>query len=339
VNADGYPDIICGARWDDSPEGDVDAGSAHVYSGQDGSVLYAFYGDEPGDGLGNFVGGVGDIDHDGRADVVAGIWKTNLVGENSGSARVYSGADGHVLFQFDGEAEGDGFGSAVHGAGDVDGDGTGDIVISAFQDDFGALTNAGSVWVYSGKDGALLFSDHGTGALDELGVEVGGGGDVDENGFADVISGAYWNDDNGMNSGVVKVWSLCDGKVLHYGQGCAGSGGATPELHLLGCPKPGSVVTLTLGSAPGGSTAFLFFGLGQGTLPLASGCALFVAPLLPPILMLPVSGSGAGQGSFSIPALLPPDVIALTFTMQVFCTDPGVPAKHCSSNGLLVGIP
>ena len=103
------------------------------------------------------------------------------------------------------------FGRSVAGAGDIDGDGYADVLVGVpFDDDNG--TSSGSVYVYygssSGIDSAsedkLVASD---GAADDyFGWSVTGAGDVDGDGYADVLVGAYKDEDNGSDSGSAYVY-------------------------------------------------------------------------------------------------------------------------------------
>ncbi|MCH8978003.1 MAG: FG-GAP repeat protein [Armatimonadetes bacterium] len=212
VNNDGYADLIVGAQGDDN--NGTFSGSARVFSGKDGALLYIFNGDSASDFFGVSVSGVGDVNHDGFDDVIVGAHFDDNSGTDSGSARVLSGKDGSVLFSFDGDAAGDNFGRSVSGAGDVNNDGFPDMVVGAFTAD-GNGTDSGSARVFSGKDGTVLYTFDGDSPDDQFGVSVSGAGDVDGDGFDDLIVGSLNDDNNGSNSGSARVFSGADGSVLY----------------------------------------------------------------------------------------------------------------------------
>src|SRR5262245_41976059 len=166
------------------------AGRVYVYSGKTGKLLFTHDG-EPGDLLGWGIESAGDVDRDGRADVIAGA-PGALQGR--GRALVLSGKDGSVLRTFEGEAAGDGFGRKVSGAGDANGDGHADVLVGAdLCDSFGA--DAGRAYLFSGKDGALLVSLDGANAGDKFGVSLCG---ATEDGATLIAAGAT---DAGANQG------------------------------------------------------------------------------------------------------------------------------------------
>ena len=212
VNQDGYDDLIVGVAFND--DNGVSAGCARILSGADGSILYTFYGDSAGDVFGGSVGGAGDVNQDGYADVIVGAQSDDDNGDDSGSARVFSGLDGSILYTFYGDSAGDVFGVSVAGAGDVNQDGSDDLIVGAMADDNNGASS-GSARIFSGADGSILYTFHGDSPGDLFGGSVHGAGDVNRDGHADVIVGASFDDDNGVKSGSARVFSGIDGSILH----------------------------------------------------------------------------------------------------------------------------
>ena len=214
VNGDGTPDLIVGAP--SSFNNGTTAGYARVLSGSDGSVLYNFDGDNIDDRFGDSVSGAGDVNGDGRADLIVGTNAGDTIvaiGPDAtrtvslrGSARVLSGSDGSVLYNFDGD---DSFGFSVSGAGDVNGDGRDDLIVGVPRNDISAIS--GSAQVLSGTDGSVLYNFDGDGG--DFGVLVSSAGDVNGDGFADLIVSA--------GVGSVRVFSGIDGSVLYTFDGDA----------------------------------------------------------------------------------------------------------------------
>jgi hypothetical protein len=106
-----------------------------------------FNGDSASDEFGYSVSGAGDVNGDGFDDLIVGVPRDDNNGSNSGSARVFSGATGQVLYTFNGDFAGDEFGYSVSGAGDVNNDGFADLIVGARLDD-NNTTNSGSARVF-----------------------------------------------------------------------------------------------------------------------------------------------------------------------------------------------
>ena len=218
VNGDGRADLIVGAPGHDNVQG---SGSARVLSGLDGSLLYTFDGDNPSAKFGWSVSDAGDVNGDGRGDLIVGSPWDNTNGVLSGSARVFSGIDGSVLYTFHGHAPYDLFGHSVSGAGDVNGDGRADLIVGSPTSENNGAGN-GSARVLSGLDGSILYTFEGD-RLARFGWSVSGPGDVNGDGRADLIVGAPEDDSNGHRSGSAQVFSGLDGSILYNLQGDFGN--------------------------------------------------------------------------------------------------------------------
>jgi len=129
---------------------------------------------------------------------VAGV---SLLGVGSAQSRLYS---------FRGQSVCEFFGTAVGRAGDVNADGFQDLIVGAPGESTNAH-QAGMFQVLSGRDGSVLHSVYGSTPQGQLGkFSVGGGADVDGDGFADLIGAAA-----GGSDGKVYVVSGQDGSTLY----------------------------------------------------------------------------------------------------------------------------
>ncbi len=189
VNNDGYPDLLVGAPYEDPGASPISAGRAYLFSGAAGGLLYTLASpDEEGDGeFGVCVSGIGDVNNDGHADVVVGAYQEDPGGspEDAGRAHVFSGSTGAVLYtlvspneQFRGW-----FGGSVSGAGDVNDDGCTDVVVGACKE------GTGKAYVFSGQTGNVLHTFSSPTAW-RFGASVSGAGDVDNDGYDDLVIGA-----------------------------------------------------------------------------------------------------------------------------------------------------
>jgi hypothetical protein len=227
VNGDGLADLIVGARGAD-PSGDSNAGESYVVFGKVSSTPvdlaslgaggFRIDGIENDDFSGDSVSGAGDVNGDGLADLIVGAFDAGS-GDNSFAGESYVvfgkasptpvdlanlGAGG---FRIDGIDASDQSGSSVSGAGDVNGDGLADLIVGARGADPSGDTNAGESYVVFGKAssttvdlatlGAGGFRIDGIDAIDRSGDSVSGAGDVNGDGLADLIVGAYGADPGG----------------------------------------------------------------------------------------------------------------------------------------------
>ncbi len=213
VNNDGFPDLIVGAYGDDNTGNG--SGSVRVLSGINGGVLHTFNGDSNFDTFGWSVSGAGDANNDGYADLIVGAYFDDNSGSNAGSARVFSGKDGSTLYTKDGDSAGDFFGYSVSCAGDVDKDGYDDVIVGACEDDNGTAIASGSAKVFHGNTGALIYNFEADSFSDQFGFSVSDAGDVNGDGYTDLLVGAHRDDNNSkIDSGSARVFSGKDGGIF-----------------------------------------------------------------------------------------------------------------------------
>ncbi len=143
-----------------------------------------------------------DIDADGVTDLIVADDPGGPAG--TGAVYVYSGASGALLHQFS-EGAGGRFGYAIADAGDVDADGTHDIIVGR--------PGASTAYVYSGATGAPLLTLT-TPTAERAGVAVAGAGDVNADGHGDLLVGAQGASLNGTNAGRAYIFSGADGSVI-----------------------------------------------------------------------------------------------------------------------------
>jgi hypothetical protein len=196
VNGDGVADLVVGAVYNDAAA--KDAGKAYVFLGGPTvgpSPFVTMTGARANDQFAVSVAGAGDVNGDGYADIVVGARLDDLGGNASGAAYIYLGGaamDGVADLAIPGESANDWFGNSVAGAGDVNGDGFDDVVAGApYSDRAGSA--AGAAFVYFGgaaMDAAADVVLAGEVHDDQFGWSVNGAGDVDGDGFEDVIVGA-----------------------------------------------------------------------------------------------------------------------------------------------------
>jgi len=356
VDGDGHSDVLIGS-WG-APTTKAFAGKAYVRSGLDGSILHELSGTIDHGYFGFSAARIDDTDGDGVADFAVGAEGEDTLGYSTGAVYLYSGATGALLHHWTGFEENSRFGRQVRGAGDADGDGFGDLIVAAMF----SVPN-GKAYLISGATYAVLHEFEGYDPGEVFAHGVDGAGDVDGDGFDDVIVSSDHYSVPGGYTGFAYVYSGKTGEKLQFlqegsptsrfGNATAGvgdvDGDGTPDLAVgaidqqtpAGGSKSGRVFLFSgvstgllfdvqdfhagatstfrvAGLAPTSSAGFAFSLAGEGPIPTAFG----TLALTPPIYTLGVAASDAG-GEAILLAPLPATVAGATVYAQAIEIDAG----------------
>jgi FG-GAP repeat. len=215
VNGDGFSDVIVGAPEFDSPE--ANEGRVFVYHGSATGLSttpnWTAESNQAGAQFGNSVASAGDVNGDGFSDVIVGAPEFDSPEANEGRVFVYHGSATGLSTTPSWTAEsnqaGAQFGNSVASAGDVNGDGFSDVIVGAPEFD-SPEANEGRVFVYHGSATGLSTSANWTAESNQAGAQFGNSvasaGDVNGDGFSDVIVGAYLFDNGQTDEGRAFVY-------------------------------------------------------------------------------------------------------------------------------------
>ncbi len=217
VNHDGYGDAIVGAPGDRSTSAS-NVGAAYLYLGSPQGLSPApaqRFAPLPGatpSRFGQAAASAGDVNGDGYDDVlVAAPHTSTRAGQYTGAVYLYlgqrNGLAGRPQLLGIGEA-GAYFGADVGGA-DLDGDGFSDVLVGASR--YRETTVGGAAFVFRGRRGHAVESSPAAryevdfpGAL--FGVGIAPAGDVDGDGYQDLVVGGPGNGPDGSTTGWVRVY-------------------------------------------------------------------------------------------------------------------------------------
>jgi hypothetical protein len=207
VNGDGYDDVVVGApHWDN---GEHDEGRAYMYLGSaiglETTPVWVTESNQADSLYGRWVGSTGDVNGDGYDDMAVGAHFYDGDQLDEGRVFVFYGSATGLSTTADWIADGNQvrgwFGRAVSTAGDVNGDGYDDLMVGAPKYD-GDFLNSGATFIFFGSVTGLSPTPDWTTYVDQAdawyGRRLNTAGDVNGDGYSDVVSGAPNYDDGGL---------------------------------------------------------------------------------------------------------------------------------------------
>jgi len=286
INGDGVGDMAITAYLDDK-DGLSNNGAIYLLNGPVyGEVSLSeqanatLWGESDDDYAGRSISSAGDVDGDGMDDLIIGV---SLADDEAGAAYLFAGAiAGDASLQdadarLAGEFASDRAGGSVSGAGDVNGDGTDDVLVGAYNADPEGASSGRAYLLYGALNGSVSLASSdvrwsGITTGDRLGYAVSGVGDVDGDGNDDVLISAYGEDSGGSGAGQAYLFygpvngdlSAASSDVVYSGTGADEQAGKT--LARAGDINGDGLSDFLIGMPnqdDGVGGAYLVFGLGD----------------------------------------------------------------------------
>jgi hypothetical protein len=218
VNGDGFDDVLVGCHYYSNPE--FHEGKVFLYYGSISGInpvpAWTFESNNDNATLGISVSGAGDVNGDGFDDVIVGAHTFTGDINNEGKVYVFYGSATGLAdiadWEMEGNQAGSDFGGTVSEAGDVNGDGFDDVIVGAVFYD-GTEIDQGKAYVYYGSSSGLTDISW-TAEIAATGITFGshvsGAGDVNNDGFDDVIIGCrkYTNGESSEGGAFVYFGSI-----------------------------------------------------------------------------------------------------------------------------------
>jgi len=214
VDGDGGCEVIATAFFYDPTKTLGQAGRGYCFSGKSGARLWTIDGAKGNQGLG-YCCAIDDINGDGIADVAFGSVGSGSGNAGEGHVDLVDATTGAIVRTIVGENPGDYFGKNLAGIGDSDGDGVGDLMVSATSWS-GPPALCGRIYVCSAVSGQALYTYDGVQGNEALGlVQSRSAFDADDDGVADFMLSSPNLTVAAANRGVVRVMSGRSGRLLH----------------------------------------------------------------------------------------------------------------------------
>jgi hypothetical protein len=213
VNNDGFSDLVIGAGSFGTTDGE-----AYLYLGTatgvtGGGPAWNATSGQANSFFGTSVGSAGDVNGDGYSDVVVGAPNYDNGEEDEGRAYLYlgsaTGLSGAAFWTAEGDQPAVRFGTSVSTAGDINGDTFSDVLVGAFDFDNG-IGAEGMAFAYHGSATGPSSTANWTAAPGQLtarfGRSVSTAGDVNGDGYSDVVVGANFFDNGEQNEGAAFLY-------------------------------------------------------------------------------------------------------------------------------------